>query len=109
MLTDVARGFAGIDSTRNGWRHYRIPLTDSLRVRFGSPDLTRAQHVRLWIEGLTRSEDLAKGDDYPNRPLLMIGGLDIVGSRWQVTDLTPRQRDTLLTSVTLNSVNTTDN
>ena len=52
--------------------------------------------------------------DYANtsineRPLLMIGGLDIVGSRWQAADLTPLQRDTLKTKVTLDAVNSVDN
>lgn len=109
LITDIVRDFpgvAGVDSTRNGWRRYRIPLNDSLRVRFGFPDLTIAQHVRVWVEGMQRSEATAAATQ---RPLLMLGGLDIVGSRWQAAELTPRQRDTLRTTVTLNSVNTVDN
>src|ERR1043166_3733355 len=53
LVTDVLRDFPGStvsDTTKNGWRRYRIPLTDSLRVKFGFPDLTIAQHVRLWLE-----------------------------------------------------------
>ncbi len=109
LITDVLRDFPGesvADSSRNGWRRYRIPITDSLRVRFGFPDLTLAQHVRVWMEGLHQSENTGAE---PQRPLLMLGGFDIVGSRWQATDLTPRQRDTLKTTTTLNSVNTVDN
>jgi hypothetical protein len=116
LVTDVVRDFRGAvppeepyvvpDSTRNGWRRYRIPLNDSLRVRFGFPDLTIAQHVRVWIEGLQKDEGTTAASQ---RPMLMLGGLDIVGSRWQSTDLTPRQRDTLRTAVNLNSVNTVDN
>src|SRR5262249_5617502 len=42
-------------------------------------------------------------------PMLMLGGLEIVGSRWRAADLTPSQRDSLHTTMTLNSVNTVDN
>ena len=117
LAADVAKGSyppgsAPIDTTRNGWRRYRIPLTDSLRVRFGSPDLTIAQHVRVWLEDIPTPE--APPADYGNaavneRPLMLIGGLDIVGSRWQSADLTPLQRDTLKTTVTLDAVNSVDN
>ncbi len=109
LVTDVLRDFGGeasVDSTRNGWRRYRIPLSDTLRVRFGSPDLTIAQHVRLWVDGL-RTDERTSAASY--RPMLMLGGLDIVGSRWLSTDLTPRQRDVLHTTVTLNAINTVDN
>ena len=119
LVSDVLKEFGGdptvitpVDPTKNGWRRYRIPLTDSLRVRFGSPDLTIAQHVRVWLEGMRYPE--APPQDLNNtavneRPLLMIGGLDIVGSRWRAADLTPRQRDSLQTTVTLDAVNTLDN
>jgi hypothetical protein len=109
LQTDVLRDFPGepeADSTRNGWRRYRIPLNDSLRVRFGFPDLTIAQHVRVWFEGL-RDDEQTTATAW--RPMLMLGGLDIVGSRWLATDLTPRQRDTLRTVMTLNAVNSVDN
>ncbi|MFM8559056.1 MAG: hypothetical protein ACKOC6_05565, partial [bacterium] len=109
LITDILRDFpsdAVADSSRNGWRRYRIPLNDSLRVRFGFPDLTLTQHVRIWMEGLRNDERTAAAN---RRHMIMIGGIDIVGSRWQSADLTPRQRDTLRTTVTLNSVNTVDN
>ena len=109
LETDVLRAYPGepeADPTRNGWRRYRIPLNDSLRVRFGFPDLSITQHVRLWVEGLTTDERTAAAE---YRPMLMLGGFDIVGSRWLATDLTPRQRDTLSTELTLNAVNTVDN
>jgi hypothetical protein len=117
LATDVVRDFFGtpgletpVDPTKNGWRRYRIPISDSLRVRFGTPDLTIAQHVRLWVDGMHYPEaDPGTPQSQPERPLLMIGGLDIVGSRWQTTDLTPRQRDTLETSLTLDAVNSVDN
>jgi len=111
LATEVSRT-AVVDTTQNGWRRYRIPLTDSLRVRFGSPDLTIAQHVRVWLEDIPSPE--APPQNYADRnvkerPLLMIGGLDIVGSRWQTSDLTPVQRDSLKTTVTLDAVNSVDN
>ena len=111
LVTDVLRDFKGssvADPTKNGWRRYRIPLTDNLRVRFGFPDLTIAQHLRLWLEGVRKAEPTTPSAAQIDRPLLMIGGLDIVGSRWQNVQLTPTQRDSLHTRVTLNSVNSVD-
>ncbi len=109
LVTDVLRDFKGdpvADPTKNGWRRYRIPLNDSLRVRFNFPDLTIAQHLRLWLEGLQKDERTSlAASGGQQRPMLMIGGLDIVGSRWQSAALTPLQRDTLHTTQTLNSVN----
>lgn len=89
----------------NGWRRYRIPLNDKLREAFGAPDLTNARHVRVWIDGLT-GPDPSTGAVV--RPMLEIGGLDIVGSRWVSTDLTPAQQ-AKSTTITLNSVNSVDN
>lgn len=109
LVTDVIRDFSGevfVDSTRNGWRRYRIPITDSLRVRFGSPDLTIVPHVRVWVDGL-RTDEQTSASSF--RPMVMLGGLEIVGSRWLATDLTPRQKDTLRTTITLNALNTVDN
>ncbi len=99
LVTDVRRDFALADSS-NGWRRYRIPLTDSLRVQFGIPDLTIARHVRIWIEGLQKSDSTGATE---RRPLLMLGGVEIVGSRWRTAELTKNQADTLLTTVTLNA------
>lgn len=113
LVTDVWRDNDDAKlATDNGWRRYRIPIADSLRVQFGSPDLTIARHVRLWIEGLQKPDEQAVEGTNKNvvvRPLLMLGGLDIVGSRWLTTDLTLRQRDTLRTTVTLTSLSTTEN
>ncbi|MEK7824764.1 MAG: cell surface protein SprA [Candidatus Eisenbacteria bacterium] len=92
----------------NGWRRYRIPLTDTLRVKFGSPDLTLARHVRVWLEGITTPDSVVSPVIGEKRPLIMLGGMEIVGSRWLVNDLTPAQVDSG-TTVTLNSVNNVDN
>jgi hypothetical protein len=90
----------------NGWRRYRIPIADSSRVKFGAPNLALVQHVRIWIDGEEPNEP---PDGAENQlPLVMLGGLDIVGSRWRATDLTP-DRVHEGTTVTLNSVNSVDN
>jgi hypothetical protein len=112
LVTDVWRDFSHdlpAVTEINGWRRYRIPITDSLRVQFGVPDLSITRHVRVWIEGLQKPDESEVAGSQECRPLLMLGGLEIVGSRWLAADLTPRQRDTLRTTVTLNSVNTLDN
>ena len=91
----------------NGWRRYRIPIGDSLRARFGSPDLRFAQHVRLWLGDVVEADPppLAADD---GRPFVVIGGLDIVGSRWLAANL-DSTRIRSGTTMTLNSVNTIDN
>jgi hypothetical protein len=93
----------------NGWRRYRIPITDSLRVRFGTPDLTITRHVRVWVEGLTLPDTVVSVNGKSvRRPLLMLGGLDIVGNRWRSALLDTAEVRAGAT-LTLNSVNTIDN
>jgi hypothetical protein len=91
----------------NGWRRYRIPITDSLRVRFGSPDLSLARTVRVWLDGAVET-DPPPLSSTNGRPFLMLGGIDIVGSRWVLTplDSTMLRRGT---TATLNALNTLDN
>ena len=92
-----------------GWRRYRIPMTDTLRAKFGVPDLTLARQVRVWIEGITVTDDTPSATDVNDfRPTVMLGGLDIVGSRWISTDL-PQSQIAAGTTMTLNSVNNVDN
>jgi Motility related/secretion protein len=113
LVTDVRREFgssstptvAALANESNGWRRYRIPINDSLAVRFGAPNLTLARHVRVWLDGIVESDSSGAVN---RRPLLVLGSLDIVGSRWRAADLTPAQRDSG-TSRTLNSVNSIDN
>jgi len=70
--------------------------------------------VRVWMEGVINTDpdpDSLGGTDpktYPVRPFLMLGSLDIVGSRWQISpvDSITAARGT---TVTLNSVNSVDN
>ena len=117
LVTDVFQDFWASDTSsrtykllpfQNGWRLYRIPLTDSRRVTFGHPDRSLTPHVRVWLEDLPKTEEAIGALPRLQRPALMIGGFDIVGSRWQSVDLTPRQRDTFHTTVTLTSVNSVD-
>ena len=68
--------------------------------------------VRVWVDGITRvdpsADSLGAPQDDPQRPLLMLGSLDIVGSRWRASDLPPPQIEAG-TTLTLNSVNSQDN
>ncbi len=93
----------------NGWRRYRIPIADSLRTRFGSPDLTLARHVRVWLEDIVETDDInppaRPADDW--RPFVALGGLEIVGSRWFAATLDSASR-AAGTTLTLNTVNTID-
>jgi hypothetical protein len=106
LVTDVQRDFGGALVPRppradNGWRRYRIPIADTLRTQFGVPDLTLTRQVRVWLEGVRET-------DPAGRPLLMLGGLEIVGSRWLATALTAPQKQEG-TKLTLNALNTVDN
>ncbi len=116
LVTDVYRDFHGRVSPENepaqdnGWRRYRIPLADESRQIFGLADLKFTKHVRVWFEGLTQpdppsstlsTEDLA-------RPLFVLGGLEVVGSRWVAAGLDSAARSSG-TGLTLTSVNTIDN
>jgi len=113
LVTDVQRDFGpgspapyptvGAD---NGWRRYRIPIADTLAVRFGNPNLALAQRVRVWIQGVVES-DSSLAD--VRKPLLMLGGLEIVGSRWQQAALDSVSLASPVTTLTLNSVNSLDN
>jgi hypothetical protein len=76
-------------------------------MKFGTPDLTLARHVRIWLDNIFDTDPglTISGDE---RPFIVLGGFDIVGSRWLAADLTPPQV-AAGTAVTLNSVNTVDN
>ena len=108
LVDDIANQYAGNPNVKpdNGWRRYRIPLGDKLRQIYGSPDLTVARHVRVWVSGL-RDHDVDAVTEI--RPILELGGIEIVGSRWLSTDLTPEQVNQDHTTLTLNSVNSVDN
>ena len=105
LLTDVHAAFPGA-AQDNGWRRYRIPIADTLATRFGSPNLALIQRVRVWLQGIVEP-DSSNADI--RKPLLMLGGLDIVGSRWQQTELDAVSLRDPVTTLTLNSVNSLDN
>jgi len=97
----------------NGWRRYRIPINDAARVQFGAtPNLVSAQHVRMWL-GNMRLPDmpaestLVKGKQV-ERPLVLVGGFDIVGSRWKALALDSSEVQ-LGSTQTLNALNSIDN
>ena len=73
----------------NGWRRYRIPIGDERRSSPASPDLSLARHLRVWLDGIMQTDDI---DQQPgdHRPLVVLGGVEIVGSRWLASDLTAR-------------------
>ena len=113
LVTDVQREFGPTSpspvstvTADNGWRRYRIPLADTLAVEFGNPNLTQVQHVRVWVQGVVEPDSSAAD---VRLPLLMLGGLDIVGSRWEQTALDSAALAAPLTTMTLNTVNSVDN
>jgi motility/secretion related protein SprA len=95
----------------NGWRRFRIPLAD-FRHRVGSPNLKFARHVRVWLDRIVETDppplpDPPGDEEGDGRPFLMLGGIDIVGSRWLLAEsdtATSRAR----TAAALNAVNTVD-
>jgi hypothetical protein len=59
----------------NGWRLFRIPLSDTTVVRVGQPRWDNVKHVRLWFK------NLVEGDT------LRIGSIEVVGNRWIITPI----------------------
>jgi Motility related/secretion protein len=113
LITDVQREFSGClqcpypPTPDNGWRRYRIPIADSARVAFGNPDLALTRHVRVWVEGIRTTDDTVMTAELI-KPLMVLGGLEIVGSRWRAVDI-PDSLENLGSTVTLNAVNSIDN
>jgi hypothetical protein len=60
----------------NGWRLFRIPLSDSALVSVGQPRWDNVKHARLWLSGF---EEGAK---------LQLGGMEVVGNRWIISPIT---------------------
>jgi hypothetical protein len=59
----------------NGWRLFRIPLSDTTVVSVGQPRWDSVKHARLWFR------DFVEGDT------LRIGGMEVVGNRWIITPI----------------------
>lgn len=124
LLTDVYQNYvvdyhpqigapplAATPQADNGWRLYRIPIADSLAVKFGNPNLSIVKHVRVWLQGIVTPDEAGLADNAGpqfRKPLIVLGGLDIVGNRWQQSAL-----DSAAlaggTTLTLNTVNSVDN
>jgi hypothetical protein len=111
LVTDVQResqlGRYPPVPSDNGWRRFRIPLNDPRAVRFGSPNLTLARDVRVWLQGVV-DVDPPIVAPAPGKPFLMLGSVDIVGSRWQAVAIS-KDAVSAGTTQTLNAVNNLDN
>jgi hypothetical protein len=59
----------------NGWRLFRIPLSDTLAAKIGLPRWDNVKHARIWFDGFTEGEKL------------QIAGIEIVGNRWVITPI----------------------
>ena len=94
LVTDVAarlRRATSRSTPDNGWRRYRIPIADDagVAVRHPRPDAARSTCACGSRASSTTGPD--RRSPRARRPLLMLGGLDIVGSRWRRPSSTPPQ------------------
>ena len=72
VAIDVPQLYAGDTDVKpdNGWRLFRIPISDTTFTRKGFANWDNVQAVRLWVDDLTA----------PMR--IQIGGIELVGNRW---------------------------
>ena len=80
LVSDVYAEFAGKavphpPRSDNGWRRYRIPIDDAARVSFGAPDLIRARHVRIWVDGIVSPDGPEDPVTHQKRPILVLAGI----------------------------------
>ncbi|UCF77781.1 MAG: cell surface protein SprA, partial [Candidatus Eiseniibacteriota bacterium] len=54
----------------NGWRLFRVPLSDTAVVTVGQPRWDNIKHARLWMDGFVEGSKL------------QLGGFEVVGNRW---------------------------
>ena len=54
----------------NGWRLFRIPISDDVWTRVGLASWQNIEHMRVWMNGMTS----------PTK--IQIGGIELVGNRW---------------------------
>jgi len=72
VAIDVPQLYAGDPDVKadNGWRLFRIPISDSTFTRNGFATWDNVQAMRVWLDGATA-------------PLkIQVGGIELVGSRW---------------------------
>jgi hypothetical protein len=91
---DELRYIAGGQDNPNGWRLYRIPLTDTLQT-VGQPYLTQIQYARIWMTGFTSEAKVS------------IASIELVGNDWRETVQVDSGGDRDYLSVAV--VNTHDN
>ena len=99
-FTDLGRDYQ--DDSRftragNGWRLYRIPLSDVYN-QVGTVDFTAVQHMRVWFRGVG---DQPSGD--PDTLDIQIAGIEVVGNRWQVAPSTELASDELFNVAVVNN------
>jgi len=74
LVTDVSRDFAGVlpaeQAANNGWRRYRIPLSDVSVDTVNAPQWQTIRHARIWLTG------------FPSFQQVTLGGVQILGNRW---------------------------
>jgi hypothetical protein len=69
VATDVPRDYAGDPGVRpdNGWRLFRVPVSDEAFRAVGTPSWERVKHLRIWLSDLSQTLKL------------QIGGISIEG------------------------------
>src|SRR6185503_13742559 len=72
VAIDVPQLYAGNEHVKadNGWRLFRIPISDSTFTRVGFATWDNVQAMRVWVTDATA----------PFR--IQVGGIELVGSRW---------------------------
>jgi len=60
----------------NGWRLFRIPLSDSSVFAVGQPRWDNIRHARIWFDGFQDS-----------LVAIQTAGMDIVGNRWIISPI----------------------
>jgi hypothetical protein len=68
-VPDLYAGHEHVDPD-NGWRLFRIPITDTTFSRVGAPSWFNIQALRVWVDSMTA----------PTK--LQVGGIELIGSRW---------------------------
>src|SRR5678815_5483183 len=72
VAIDVPQLYAGDPDVKenNGWRLFRIPISDSTFTRKGFASWDNVQVMRVWVDDATAPFKI------------QLGGIELVGSRW---------------------------
>lgn len=89
-----------------GWRLYQIPLNapEPTRQVFGSPDISKVEYIRLWMDGFSTTDKQG----------IWIAEINLVGSDWKEKGIAAPERPDEYevdddSTVTISVVNTHDN